>query len=159
LTRSSAGNDKPEVESSLKVSQNPLGSDKVSFPGIMHVKAYLLDSIGDIWPSEGQVLKSASKTAIGCGICHRRSGFSRDFGTCVNRGGAGITITHAMVANDVQSVLALREEQIVPMALHSNSEEEVERAKIFHGKFYLQSCKDTLKECWRGGCEDYVVNI
>jgi hypothetical protein len=67
----------------LKVSQNPLGSDKVSFPGIMHVKAYLLDSIGDIWPSEGQVLKSASKTAIGCGICYRRSGFSRDFGTGV----------------------------------------------------------------------------
>jgi hypothetical protein len=159
LTRSSPGNDKPKVESSLKVSQNPLGSDKVSFPGIMHVKAYLLDSIGDIWPSEGQVLKSASKTAIGCGICYRRSSFSRDFGTGVNRGGAGITITHAMAANDVQSVLALREEQIVLMAMHNNSEEEMERAKIFHGKFCLQSCNDTLEECWRGGCEDYVVNI
>jgi hypothetical protein len=56
-----------------------------------------------------------------------------------------------MAANDVQSVLALREEQIVLMALHSNSEEEVERAKIFHGKFCLQGCNDTLKECWRGG--------
>jgi hypothetical protein len=70
----------------LKVPQNSLGSDNMSFSGIMHVETYLLDNISDVRPSEGQVLQSTSKTAISCRICNWRAGFNGDLGTSVNRG-------------------------------------------------------------------------
>jgi hypothetical protein len=34
------------------------------FLGIVHVQADLLNCIGGIWPSEGEVLKIPSKTAV-----------------------------------------------------------------------------------------------
>jgi hypothetical protein len=42
----------------------------VGLSGIMHVKTYLLNCIGDVRPDEGEVLKGTSKTPIGSGICH-----------------------------------------------------------------------------------------
>jgi hypothetical protein len=52
-----------------------------------------------------------------------------------------------MAAKNIQGVLVLGEEQVVLMALNSNSNEEVERTEVFHGKFLLQSCNNTMKEC------------
>ena len=37
LSRSRVGNDKAKVKSALKVAKDPLGSHKMSVPGIMHV--------------------------------------------------------------------------------------------------------------------------
>jgi hypothetical protein len=129
----------------LKVPQDSLGSNKVSFSGIMHVETDLLDSISDVRPSEGHVLQSTGKTAISCRICNWRAGVSRDLGTGVNRGCARITVTHTMAAENVQGVLPLGEEQVGLMALNSNFKEEVERTKVFHGKFLLQGCNNTVK--------------
>jgi hypothetical protein len=43
-----------------------------------------------------------------------------------------------MAAENIQGVLVLGEEQVVLMALNSNSKEKVERTKVFHGKSLLQ---------------------
>jgi len=48
------GNDKTEAEGALKVPKDPLGCHKVNFPGIMHVKADLLDGVCNIKPGECQ---------------------------------------------------------------------------------------------------------
>ena len=52
LSWSRAGNDKTKTDSALKVAKNPLGSNKMNFPGIMHVQADLLNGVRDVGPSE-----------------------------------------------------------------------------------------------------------
>jgi hypothetical protein len=101
------GNDKTKVEGSLKVSKNPFSSNKVIFPGIMHVQADLLDSIGNIRPGEGQILKCTTKAAIGSGVSNWRTSICRDFGTSINGGGAGLAVIHSVAAENVQSILPL----------------------------------------------------
>jgi hypothetical protein len=106
----------------LKVAKNPLGSSKVNFPRIMHVKADLLHGVGDVRPCESQVLegahkaavgcgisnsRTAHKAAVGCGISNSRTNISRDFGTSVDWGGARIAGAHAVALQDVQSILTL----------------------------------------------------
>jgi hypothetical protein len=82
-----------------------------------------LDSICNVGPSEGKVLKGPGKAAIGCRICNRRSSISGDLGTCVDRGGAGLAIAHAMASKNVKSVLPLGEVQMVLLLLNSHAEE------------------------------------
>jgi hypothetical protein len=65
------GNDESKVEGALKVPKDPFCSNKVSFPGVMHMQTDLLNSVGDVRPSEGEVLKCTSKTAISLGISNR----------------------------------------------------------------------------------------
>jgi hypothetical protein len=44
------------ANSALEIAKDALGSHKVDFSGVMHVKTYLLNSIGDVRPGEGKVL-------------------------------------------------------------------------------------------------------
>lgn len=52
-----------QVQCTPKIAQNPFESTEMWLTRVMHMKTYLLDSIGDIWASEGEVLKCASETA------------------------------------------------------------------------------------------------
>jgi hypothetical protein len=67
------------VEGALKVRKDPFCSDKVSFPGVMHMQTDLLNGVGAVRPSEGQVLKCTSKTAISLWISDRSTSIGRDF--------------------------------------------------------------------------------
>jgi hypothetical protein len=53
-----------EVQSTLKIAENALHSAQVRLQRVMHVEADLLNSICNIWTSEGEILKSTSNTAI-----------------------------------------------------------------------------------------------
>lgn len=97
------------VKRTLEVAENPFGSHKVNLPRIVHVKANLLDSIGNVRTGEGQVLKSSHKAAVVSGVNNSRTIISRNLGAGVNRGGAWFAVTHAMASQDVQSILALGE--------------------------------------------------
>jgi len=57
-------NNQTEAEGALKVPKDPLGSHKVNFSGIMHVKADLLDSIRNVGSSKCQVLECTCKAAV-----------------------------------------------------------------------------------------------
>jgi len=102
-----SGNDQTMAEGALKIAKDPLGSDKVSFPRIMHMKAHLLDGIGNVGPGEGEVLEGTHKAAISSGISNRRAGISWYLCTSVNWSGARLAVTHAMASKYVQSVLTL----------------------------------------------------
>ena len=60
-----------EVQGALKVPENALESAQMGLPGVMHIQANLLNCIGNIWPGEGEILKSPSKTAVLTGIWNR----------------------------------------------------------------------------------------
>jgi hypothetical protein len=47
------------IESPLEVAKNPFDNEEMRFTGILHVKANLLNSVGDFGPSKSHVLKGA----------------------------------------------------------------------------------------------------
>jgi len=100
-------NNQTEAEGALKVPKDPLGSHKVNFPGIMHVKADLLDNIRNVGSSKCQVLECTCKAAVGSGISNRKTGICRNFGTGVDRSGARLAVAHPMASKNVQDVLTL----------------------------------------------------
>ena len=73
------------------------------------MKADLLNGIGDVRPSKSEILEGPHKAAVAGGISHRGASISRYLCTGVNWCGTGFAITHAMASEDVQCVLALRE--------------------------------------------------
>ena len=87
--------------------KDPLSSHKMSFPGLMHMQADLLNSVGDVRPGEGQVLKGTSKAAVCCRISNSKASSSRDLSTSVNGGGAWLAVTHAVASKNIQGVLTL----------------------------------------------------
>lgn len=48
-----------------EVVKNPLASGEVGLPRGVHVKAHLLDCVGDVGPGEGEVPKSLSEAPVG----------------------------------------------------------------------------------------------
>jgi hypothetical protein len=95
------------AEGALKIAKDPLGSDKVSLSRIMHMKAYLLDGVSNVRPSEGEVLEGTHKAAISSGISNTWAGIRWYFCTSVNWSGARLAVTHAKASKYVQSVLTL----------------------------------------------------
>jgi len=98
------------TEGTLEIAKNPFGSDKMNFTWSMHMKAYLLNGVSNVRPGESEVLEGAHKAAVVGGVSNRGAGISRYLCTSVNWGGAGLAIAHAMASEDVQYVLALRED-------------------------------------------------
>jgi hypothetical protein len=134
LCRGSPRNDEAMIKSPLEIAQDPFGSNKMTLPRIVHVKANLLDGISNVEPGECQVLKSTHEAAVIGGISNRGTISGRDFGAGVNRSGARFAISHAMTSQNVQRILPLREEQRVTSSLSCHAQEMVKRAKVLHGE-------------------------
>jgi hypothetical protein len=106
----------------------------------MHVEAELLDGISDVRPCEGEVLKCASKTPVGGGVCwskHRTPSLGQ-LALGVHRCRAGLAGGHPGSLQNVTSELPLVEEQTGRSGLNSDAEEVVEHPKILHSKFLLE---------------------
>jgi len=56
ISRGRRSQQKAEVESATNIAKDALQSRQVRCPRIMHVEADLLNSIGNVWPCEGQIL-------------------------------------------------------------------------------------------------------
>jgi hypothetical protein len=71
--------------------------------GCVVIPSILFPSTGisNVGPGECQVLKGAHEAAVVCRISHRGAGISRDFGTGINRGGAGFAVAHAMASQNI----------------------------------------------------------
>jgi hypothetical protein len=52
------------VEKATEVSQNPLKSSDVGLPWCVHMKAHLLNDVGDVGPGEGEVLECACQAPV-----------------------------------------------------------------------------------------------
>lgn len=52
------------MQSAPQVTQNPLHSRKVGLTRSMHVKAHLLYRIGDVQPSESEILQSSNEAPV-----------------------------------------------------------------------------------------------
>ena len=88
----------------------------------MHVETNLLNSISNIWMSEGQVLQSSSKTAKVSRIRHGNTTICRELGICINRRGTRLAVRHASSLKDLHDVLMLRQQKTRTRTLHMHTQ-------------------------------------
>jgi hypothetical protein len=107
----------------------------------MHVKTDLLNSVGNVRPSEGKILQGAGETAevSGLRIPQECASGSRQLGISVDRSRGRLAIGHACPVQNIQHVLVLGEEKTIMPALYVHTQEVVELSKVLHGKLLLQS--------------------
>jgi hypothetical protein len=67
----------------------------VGLSGGVHVKAHLLDDVGDVGPGESQVLKSVGEAPVDRRVGDRGAVVLRELHLSVDRRGAGFAIGHA----------------------------------------------------------------
>jgi hypothetical protein len=121
------------LEGALEVAEDALHNNEVGLTGVVHVKAHLLDHVGDVEPGEGEVLESPSQamvgnrvgdrgthiggdlglTMVGSRVGDRGTHVEGDLGLSVDRRGLGLAVAHARALKDIPSVLTLVLEEVV----------------------------------------------
>ena len=89
----------------------------------MHVEEDLLNRILNAWPSEGQVLKSVGKAPELSGVSNRRPRVGGNLGLRVHWRRAGLAVHHSSTLENVESILALGEEEVVGALLYGDPQE------------------------------------
>jgi hypothetical protein len=91
---------------------------EMGLTGVVHVEAYLLNHVGDARPSEDEVLESLDHAVVDSQVDDMGTHVGGDLGLSVDRCSVGLADTHATVLNDIPSVLALVQEEVVESLLH-----------------------------------------
>jgi hypothetical protein len=95
------------VEGASEVAQNALESGEVGLSWGVHMKAHLLNGVGDVRPGEGEVLESARQAPVRCRVGDRGAVVLRELRLSVDRRGARLAVGHASPLQNVDSVLTL----------------------------------------------------
>jgi hypothetical protein len=99
-----------EVQGASQITQDVLHRGEVRLPEIMHMKANLLDSVGDVEAGECQLLEGPGETPELSQISNRKPKSSGDLGLRVHGCRDRLVVHHASALKDVESQLALSEE-------------------------------------------------
>jgi hypothetical protein len=97
------------VEGALEVPKDVLRDREMRLTGVVHV--HLLDRVGNVGPSEDEVLESPDQAAVGSRVTDRGPHVGGDLGLSVDRRRARLAVPHASMLKDVPSILALVEEE------------------------------------------------
>jgi hypothetical protein len=128
-------------------------------PGVVHMQTYLLHSIGDVGPCEGQVLQCPGDALELRGVPNRRSGVSSQLRLQVHRSRARLAISHDRTLEDIERVGALVQEQSIRSPLDSDAKEVVKRPQILHREFPLESGNGLTQELRAGSGQNNVIDI
>jgi hypothetical protein len=131
----------------------------VGLPWCVHMKAHLLNGVGDVQPGEGEVLECARQAPVRCRVGDRGHVVLRELRLSVDRHGAGLAVGHASPLQNVDGVLTLVQEETLGPAFGSDSEEVVERLQILHREFPMEGDDRALQEIDIGRCEHNVVDV
>ena len=103
------------MESAPNIMNNPLQSNQLRPPWVVHMKTDLLNSIGDAWPSEGKILQGTSETPEIHRILNRNT-ICRKLWIAVDWSGDWLALGHASPVEDVKHILPLRKEETTAIA-------------------------------------------
>jgi hypothetical protein len=73
----------------------------------VHMKAHLLNGVGDVWPGESKVLERACQAPVTRRVGDWGPVILRELRFSVNRSGAGLAVGHASPLQNVNGVLLL----------------------------------------------------
>jgi hypothetical protein len=125
----------------------------------MHMKANLLDGVGDVGVGECQVLEGPGEAPKLSQVSNRRPGSGGDLGLRVNECRDWLAVHHASTLKDIESELALSEEESIYLMLYGDPNKMVKRAEVLHGEFPLDCRYGVLQECCARCGEHNVINI
>jgi hypothetical protein len=125
----------------------------------MHVKANLLDSVGEVSTGERQVVEGLGEAPEVSSINNRRPGLDGDLVLHVHQCWNWLTVHHASSLKNIESKLALSEEESVRLILYGDSQKMMKGPEILHGEFPLEGKYGLLQKCCAGYDEDNVINI
>lgn len=97
----------------------------------MHMEAHLLDSVGDVWLGEDEVLQCPGKTLVTGGISHPGAVGGGSLALSVHQSRAWLTVSHDSALENVDGVLALVEKQTLGSMLHSDPQVVVSSPRSF----------------------------
>jgi hypothetical protein len=92
----------------------------------MHMKANLLDGVGDARAGECQVLEGPGETPELSQISNRRPESGRDLGLCFHGRRDRLAVHHASALKDVESEMVLSEEESICLILYRNPQNDEE---------------------------------
>jgi hypothetical protein len=107
-----------EVQRASQIAQDTLHHGEVRLPRIMRMKTNLLDGICDVGASEHQVFEGPDETPEQSRINNRRPESGGDLGLRVHEHRDWLTVHHASALKDVESELALSEEESFCLMLY-----------------------------------------
>jgi hypothetical protein len=126
---------------------------------IMHVKADLLDDVGDVGAGEHQVLEGPDEALEVSRISNRRPGLSKDLDLRVHQRQNWPAVHHASLLKNIESKLTLSEKEPVSLMLYGDSQEMMEGSEILHDEFPPEGKYGLLQKCCAGCGDDNVINI
>jgi hypothetical protein len=94
----------PVVDSASEVA---FESREVGLSGVVHMETDLLHGVGDVRPSEGEVLKGTGKAPVPGRVLDRFTRVLRELRLRVDWGRAGLAVNHLGPLQNVKSVLPL----------------------------------------------------
>jgi hypothetical protein len=109
-----------EVQGASQIAQDVFHHIEVRLPKIMHMKANLLDGVGDIGVGEHQVLEGVSEAPELGRISNKRPRSGGDLGLRIHRHRDQLAVHHASALNDVKSELGLSEEESICLMLYGD---------------------------------------
>jgi hypothetical protein len=118
----------------------------------------LLDGVGDVGADERQVLEGPDEALELTWISNRRPGSGSVLDMCVHGHRDWLAVHHASMLKDVESKLALSEEESISLMLYGDPQKVVKRAEV-HGEFLLESRYGVLQERCARCIEHNVINI
>jgi hypothetical protein len=148
-----------EVQEASQIAQHSLHHNEVRLLRIIHMKANLLDDVGDVRAGERQVLEGPGEAPKLSWISNMRPRSDRDIGLSVHMRWGRLVVHHASVLKDVESELALSEKESIYLMLYGDPKKIMKRAEVLHGELKLDGRYGVLQEhCARHG-EHNVINI
>ena len=134
----------------FEVSKEMFEMNRISNLGGMHGAAGLVDGIGDVRASEGEILKRPYNSTVETRMIGRRR--ARGGACCGTCCGERFTLFHFKHSKDGESVVCLGEGEAVPMLLKFNSKEARRGSKIFEPEMLVERCNEFVN--LRGGWSD-----
>jgi hypothetical protein len=98
----------------------------------------LLDGVGDVRAGECQVLEGPDEAPKLSRISNRRPRSSGYLGLCVHGRQDWLAVHQASALKDVESKLALSEEEYIYLMLYGDPQKMVKRVEVLHGEFPLE---------------------
>jgi hypothetical protein len=99
----------------------------------------LLDSVGDVGASERLVLEGPGECLEPSQIINRWPGSGRDLVLRVHGHWDQLAVHHASALKNIESELALSEEESIGLMLYEDPKKMVKRDEALHGEFPLES--------------------
>jgi hypothetical protein len=128
-----------EVQGASQIAQDALHRGEVRLSGIMCMKTNLLDGVGDVGAGERQVLEGLSEAPELSRISNRRPRSGGDLDLHIHGCRDWLAVHHASMLKDIESELALSEEESIDLMLYGDRQKMVKRVEVLHGEFLFES--------------------